>query len=776
MTKIKDYDWRWFGLILIPVALVISFLISPFSFDDKIHTRRVANADSLFLALMVDHGVERLTSDPFNYYSAPFLYPDPLPMRLSSTYLTHSLIAIPFKGLAHGNPYILGEISRYLAVLISFFASFVLFQELGLKRFPALLATCSVLLIALNAASIERFQSLSFGWLALSIITLMEIIRHEEVPLYQYLILGMSLFLLVHASVYMVVALLAISPVFLAAIINIHKVPRVKAKLLPLGITIGLTLTATALSLFPWLSNRWDLGVFASEDFVAVKRWYETKVHQFFASLPEFADSFLSPAPLQNGAFPGWGFVCLVVLVVGFSIWWLCKNDNWKKKVQLTGHIRNALLVVWLIVYALCYFLAEGGFQFYILVDVFLAGLILSWMLKICLQFWKGKSTEDFYSAVASMFVLVGFLLVLFSLGGDQLSVKGACISKGVFGFSSLILPPVNQFRFLYRMTSLGGWFMGIGLLTRLNLQLRGWKADREIALFGLVALVSVLPWLQMQYSFVEFEEMPEIYRSLEKSEKRGGLLELPMTIWTDPLAMNRMQWQRQHGRKIVDGVNSTAPPWYPIASEVFNSFTSLECRKLMAAWKIETVVIDSDKFEIQREDLVKFPELKLLKENDNYLLYDYFGVEEYGGRQILSKITIRGEKHPAMMDDPIMGKLLSDGNSFYDNAPELSREDRLIFTLAEGESLEGVELIYGFGIGLKIPERIWIEAEIAGVWQDVTKGQTGRFLRARAANLLLHQKFADLCVGVSEARAKRFRIRSSRAKWHLPELRLILK
>ena len=64
----------------------------------------------------------------------------------------------------------------------------------------------------------------------------------------------------------------------------------------------------------------------------------------------------------------------------------------------------------------------------------------------------------------------------------------------------------------------------------------------------------------------------------------------------------------------------------------------------------------------------------------------------------------------------------------------------------------------------------------VRGQWRDLTVNSTGRFLRARAADLLMQSTPAKLIINIRSSEASEFRLVASNRRWHLPELRLCVE
>jgi hypothetical protein len=271
------------------------------------------------------------------------------------------------------------------------------------------------------------------------------------------------------------------------------------------------------------------------------------------------------------------------------------------------------------------------------------------------------------------------------------------------------------------------------------------------------------------EFGVTVLNEIPDGYRLLDASTEKGGLLELPLIRWNNRLAVFRMAWQREHGRPIVDGMTSQAPPWFRHAREVFNTFPSDECLWLMRRWRIDSVLISEPFREIETAALSRGDGIQrgVLKD---WKLYDIKSknVAAFATDDLAETFEWKTPKTA-----PNRQALLTDGATYYTKAVELDADENLEFEINKDKTLNAIKIDYGYGFNARIPSRIEVEGLINGRWEKVVSHKSGRFLRARAADLLLHRKPARLVITVKPVRASRFRLRAERKSWHIPELRV---
>jgi hypothetical protein len=215
--------------------------------------------------------------------------------------------------------------------------------------------------------------------------------------------------------------------------------------------------------------------------------------------------------------------------------------------------------------------------------------------------------------------------------------------------------------------------------------------------------------------------------------------------------------------------MTSQAPPWFRHAREVFNTFPSDECLWLMRRWQIDSVLIGEPFREIETAALSRDDGI-LRGVLQDWKLYD---IKSKSVAEIAADDLSETIEWETPTTAPNRQALLGDGATYYAKAITLDADENLEFEIRKNRTLTAINIDYGYGFNARIPSRIEVEGLINGRWENVVSHRSGRFLRARAADLLLRRKPARLVITVKPVRATRFRLGAERKSWHIPELRV---
>ncbi len=777
--------WIFAGVLSLTAALFVAPVTS--DPDRTIFSRANNNADPIHFAAVVNHGVDKLLRDPLDYYSPPFNYPDPNSLRSITTFLSESILALPIRLIVGDRPLLIVEISRIITVILAALATVLMLRELGVGRSMALAGGMLGVLIATYGIYIDRIQTLSNQWLVLAVFFAVRICKGKS-ALWNSFGLAVSLILLVHASIYTSVMLVCIAPFLIPLLFTGRGEQRFWKNISMLALVTLIAGILTAAAMGPWLTDRWDMGAYSEKEFMETRRWHPALLGALAYSSPEVAGTMvpLMPPERFDGYYPGHALMLTSLFVLALPFISLLdrrsrtdRSSPQPSKKEPMGRLfktaRTATLVfgcLFLVVFGAWVFgvklLQISG----IAVDIIIWGLLLSWVVKLAAwpRPWRGGTAT--ISFLGSAVLLAATVLFLLALGSPvHYFARGPEVACGIFGAVSWIFPPLGQLRALSRIIPLAGFFLALGLILKLGKGLRGrpvWMASTASALIVVAAFAG---WIGASFGEVEFPKLPEGYSLLAQSEGEGGLLELPLTEWNSHVAMFRMLWQREHGRPIVAGVNSLAPPWFGHAREVFNSFPSRESIWLLRRWNIDSVLARSS-FLKGREAATTGGEPAHAGSRGGMQLFD---VKPTAGGMVFDDEELAGSLSWSMpvVEQPDIAAKLGDGVTFHRRSLQLKAGEVLEFSLESGQRLDAVMVDYGYALGARIPSSLKILADVDGEWRDVTKGRSGGYLRARAADLLLNRKPARLVVQVRPSRATKFRIRGYRDIWHLPELRV---
>jgi len=781
-----------FWSLVVAIGMCAALLVVPITEDPEqtIFTRADNNTDPVHLSAVVSHGIDKLLSDPLGYYSPPYLYPDPNSLRSITTFLSETLLALPIRIVVGDRPLLYTALARFLTVVLSALFITLMLRELGLGRSMALAGGPLSVLLVTYGIFIDRIQSLSLQWLALALFFAVRICRGKKV---RWSVAGLivSLFLLVHASIYTSVMLLAAAPFLLPLLFSGMGSDRFRHNIGVLALATLAAALVTGLSMAPWLFDRWDMGVYSQQEFMEVKRWHAADLGNVLLSPPELEKSVMPfmPAVNPDGYYPGHALVLALLLSLALPLAALFVRRKGNAPPHETASSANkfryavfrlssvlTLTFGWMLLAVFAAWLfGLGPLRLQgVAVDLLIWGLLISWLVRLSTWSAPWRGGAETISFLASTALLLATVLFLLALGSPiKLFSGGQEIATGIFGFVSQLIPPLSQLRAVKRIIPLAGWFFLMAIVLRTDLGARRFPRWIAAAVSALLVSTAAAGWLGVEFGIARSAEIPEGYGLLRNSAASGGLLELPMSKWNSRLAVYRMIWQRKHGRPIVDGVNSQAPPWFGHARDVFNSFPSRECLWLIRRWNIDSALVRSP-FEGLEEALS--PSMEGIVPRGRHGAWTLFDIESEGDiidfRDYELAESLPWE--PPKVDlDPDEQRLLTDERTFVSKAVLLEDNAGLGFEIEAGGILKAVLIDYGYALGAKIPSRIEVQGYRSGRWRNLTFKRTGSYLRARAADLLLRRKPARLVIVVRPSGATRFRLKADKRTWHLPEMRI---
>jgi hypothetical protein len=788
-------NWRavieiFFWLTALLIAITGALFVAPITSDPDNSICSRNNYDAIHLAAVISHGMDKLLSDPLEYYNAPYLHPDTNHLRGTNSFLGESILALPIRLLAGDRPLLIAALARIVTVILSALFTTLMLRELGVRQSLALAGGALSVLISTNGIFVDRIQSLTNQWLALAVFVCAGVYKGRR-AWWRLALLVFALFMLVTSSIYTTVMLLSVVPFLLPLLLTARHAPSSWPKTGILILTVAVAAVITAAAMWPWLTDRWDMGVYAQEEFLAIKNWNSVNLGPLLHSPPEFEGCvipFLPPVRF-DGYYPGHAVVAafLLVLTLPAAAWF---NKKKQRSEQLSAS--EAGTTYFGIVNAVSRFTmyACGGALGFIglawlfgieplrlsgtFVDILIWGLVVSWALRLATwsRPWRGDSETISFLGSAALFSAA--ILYLLSLGSPlEFFIRGPEIAQGIFKLESILIPPLGQIRVVDKFIAITGWFLIVGLTLKLEyLSRRFWKWVPHFTA-SLLLLLAFAGWISANFETSPWEPMPEGYGLLKNSKGTGGLLELPLTRWNTHVAIFRMAWQREHGRPIVAGLNSQAPPYYEHARGVFNGFPSRECLWLMSRWNVDTVLENVNPKDSERSGL-KLPKGVILRDSlDGWLLFDVVNYQPAEDFESDKSADTLSWSLPEVTADDEAARLAGDGSTFYLNSAELDSHTSLDFQIETGRCLTAVMIDYGYALKALIPSSIEVQGYVDGRWEDLTSGNSGSFLRARAADLLLRRKFVRLVIEAKPSQATLFRLRAPRNKWHVAELRV---
>ncbi len=774
---------RAFPIALLLLGLTSAVLVArlPSDLDERIVTRRHHNSDPLLTATLLQFNVTSLLQHPTRYFEPPILFPDPNPYRSTEPFLADALVAIPFR-LAFGERPAL----VYTAVLLTTLALVAVFtglllRELGVRASLALASGCLSVLVATTTIFVDRLQSLSIQWLPLGLLVASRYVRlGGRLRLVAF---AACAFLTVQASLYTSVMIVAAALFLLPLLWALRGEPLLRSRGPGLVAALAAAAGACLLVLWPYLRDRDDVAAYSSAAFAAHKPWGQAFLADLAISPPEYGQLGwpLEPWSSWDGAYPGAAFALLLASVSALALLSGVRGsragssaDTGGARFRASKRVLAALLVAFLAL--LVWSARGGGGGARTGADVLLWAALVSWCVRLGL--WPVTDAASRMRALASGLWLAAFVLLLLSLGSPiAVSAEHPPLLHGLFGPLSSLLPALRELRELKRFLLPAGWVAVVAATLSLELRLPQRPAALARALAALVLALGFVERARADTRSVGVPALPEYYALLQRSETHGGLLELPFDPWGRISSVRRMLWQPRHGRPIVAGKVSLDPAWYTPAGEVFERFPSEESVLLLRAWRI-TSVLDA-RPDVWREALpARLPDgLVLRAEHDRALgAARLFDVVLAAAPEALAEPALgagRWQSPDAAATAPAQ-RLAVDGS--LDTAAAFAAADAPIFVVPAGAAAGALELDYGSGRFSRVPPRLLVETLADGQWSDVTSGDTGSRLQARAAAQLMRSRRARLVIALRAPAPGPLRLSAGGAAWDLPELRLLLE
>ena len=794
MAGSRSFYWAVAALLSLAAALLV--LAPPLDTDNPMTTRPFGSSDPFQSSVLLRFNVDALLHDPLSYYSPPFLYPDPNPMRGTEPLISESLLAVPLRIVLGDRPALVFTALRILTLVLLALLTTLLLRELGVRPSLALTGGLLSVLISTTVIFTDRVQNISFQWVILALFFATKVWKGGR----WWHLVGFccSCFLAVCASLYTTAMLLAAAPFLIPLLFSQRgRGTWIRcAKLALAGMAASLAFLAV---LWPWLADRWDLDPFLAPVASATKMGMSTRLISAALSPPEFANAWLPfwPASTSNGYFPGVGPLLALLALGVLSLIVTCRS------LRARGMRKNRPPVLRELIFRYTKFIIiiVGGFLAAVAAAVILGQasrwfsgfpidaalwiLIISWCLRLAIWPNPWSDSESAMKIIASAAYLAALILFLLSLGSPAVVLRsGEALSQGILGPLSQVVLPLNHMRELWRCLMPTGW--AVVFATALSLERRVRHLPKVIApiLAIAVLVLSFGGCLGIELKRIIIPSPPDGYELLQRSRGQGGLLELPYPRWNQIYSIRRMYWQPSHGRPVVSGYTGFGPGWYRSARDCFNSFPSPESLFLIRAWNIDTVLIGEGcpglGPAIRADPARGLPRGVVFRgRRGNWMLFDI----RPGRTQLPHVSPPDGELAwtaplHASEEDSSSGtfSLASDGSVSVADAAIVTDPQGIGFRVPDGNKLRAVELDYGRGGLFIVPLRVRVMGLVRGRWRDLTVNPSGRFLRARAADLLMRRAPAKLIVHVRASEATGFRLAASNRRWHLPELRLCVE
>jgi hypothetical protein len=766
-------------LLLLATALGSSVLVArlPPDLETTVVTRRHHGADPLLSAAVLRFGVASLLHHPTRYFHPPFLYPDPNPLRGTEPLLAEAMLALPFRLVLGDRPAPLYTWVKIASLALFALATALLLRELGVHLGLCVLAGGLGVMLGTTTIFVDRLQAVSLQWLPLSILFALRFWRRGRGV--DAAAFAATLFLTVQASLYTTVMLLGVAP-FLLPLLRAMWSDAGRRRRAG-GLVVGGAVAAAlcVLVLWSYVADRADVSAYSSAAYASEKSWGQAALSDLILSPPEYAPGRfrLAPASSPQGAYPGTAFVLLVGCVLGLTLADRVRARGAAPRrgaeAGSVGSRRTLALLFAALALTVALGVATGANTATRLVTtVALWGALVAWWWRLA-RWPVPASGDSLLRLVASTALFAALVLFLLGLGSPvRFHYLDGPLFEGLFRPLSLALPPLREMRELKRCLLPAGWAALLGATIALELRLRGRPRSLAPLLAAVLIALAVAERVDADTRKAFAPPVPSPYQLLSRSGRRGGLLELPFDGWGGIASVHRMLWQPSHGRPIVAGRTGIDPAWYAPAWHVLNAFPSQESLLLLRAWGIDSVLDARGGEEPAWPEGVELRG-RVAAGGVEWRLLDVLPRGDRDGR--LEEPPVPDgtweRPSPAASQEQEAAMLATDGS--LDTSGEVVSPDGLLVTPPGGGILLAVEIDYGSGRFGRIPSRLRVLGREGDEWRDLTEPPTGEFLRARAADQLLHLRRARLVVRLLPGRADELRLEAPESPWDLPELRV---
>ncbi len=776
-----------FTLSLLALSVACGLLVArlPPDLERTVVTRRHHNADPLLSAVLLRFDVDSLLRHPTRYFQPPFLYPDRNPLRGTEPLIAEAILAVPFRIVLGDRPAMVFTCVKIATLALVALFTGLLLRVLGARPALCLLGGGLSVLVGTMPVFVDRLQAVSIQWLPLAALFATRFWRRTR--WLDAAAFAASVFLSIQSSLYTAVMLVVPLPFVLPALWGQRDAARHRLAGLAAGLAAAAGLSVAVL--WPYLQNRADVAVYSASAYATFKAWHPAALVDLATAAPEYAGWPLGPSADWGGVFPGTAFVLLLACCAALPAYGRLRRAGTKSRARevlddasagdpyrafrASKRLLSALLVglgatlAWSLV-------AEPSRVSRLVADALLWGALAAWSLRLAL--WpRARDDESRLGLLASAAALAALVLALLSLGTPiTAQADGAPLLAGLFEPLSGVMPFVRELRELRRCLLPAGWLAVTAATLALERRLRSRPIPAASLLAALVLAVGLCERASADTRKGSVPPVPASYELLRRSSGTGGLLELPFDTWGRIESVYRMLWQPAHGRPIVAGRTGIEPGWYYPAQQVFEEFPSEESLRLARAWRIDTVL------DTRAGAATELPAGVLLRAQTQapagrnneatWRLFDLpasatpFGIEEEPAPG-----PGAWQRPSPAAGDPAAA-FACDGSTY--TAAEVTSPEGLALTRASDGVLTAIELDYGHGQFNRVPKQLHVLGLDGEVWRELAGGSADRFLRARAANLLLTSQVARLVVPLSPSRVSQLRLVSADVPWDLPEVR----
>jgi hypothetical protein len=544
--------------------------------------------DAVLATLVVSDSIDKLLTTPSTFYDTAILYPDRNQLRSTEPFLGFALLGLPLRALRL-NDVDIYEVVRWLMVTAAVAYAYLLFRIFGVGI--ALAAAGAVLCGAPRGLlyGIERLQFVSIPlFLPAMYHGIMIAVAADRTRLLGHsvgLFVGAAMYPLlgaVNATIVAMAGVLAL-PWLAKALFGLRRQGRLLAFMLPLVLAVAVD----AVVLGPWILDRADLAVYASDAFLQIKHWGATRLPGRLSHAWVFADSLI-------GRGPG---LCLVAVA------FLSVHQRYRRKpleppssgvatgTTVERHIWPLLVAAFLVVATSIAGLAQvqriAALAFHMVCWV---TLVVYWRDQMRAHI-GGATKGELASSAMLLSLGLGVFVSLMSFGPVYVSNDNALASSLLRALFEVV-PPLKSIREFNRLWIFGAILLSGYAVVRLSVTLRRHPPAFEPAAAVLVMLGALSTIYTRELVASSYIEAPEdLVDLVAHSRRTGGVYVHRDMNWNSGSGVLMIAAARDTNRPFVNGYLGISPPWFDYARNVLHRFPDPEAVWLLRRWRVETVV-----------------------------------------------------------------------------------------------------------------------------------------------------------------------------------------
>jgi hypothetical protein len=574
------------AIVVVLLAIFARWLV-PFSPDaNRVLVPPGLHLDAALATFLIADRVDTLQTNPRGFYNTAILYPDRAQLRSTEPFLGFALAALPLRWVLRLGDVDAFEMLRYLLLFAALVYAYLLFCAAGIDIGLSAAGAAICLSQSTLLMEISRLQVLSIPLMlpvlyhAVMIWTGRRPEAAHSIALFVWLafypLVGM-----INATVGIVAAVFLL-PLLLRMCVELRRQRRLSALIVPAVAAV----VVDVLVLAPWLFDREDMRVYATDAFLAVKNWKPTVVPLRAEHVGAFID-----------ASGGFGLAVALAMAGALSLtrWRPAAAGAATPQPDDPPALRTYIWVIPVIALAMAVAASYGLNRHAVawpgvLFDLgCVAVLVAYWRHQLRVR--PAGGPHDIARLLTTIGGGLGVLLCLVAFGPIYPGNRHP-LASGLTNVLLEIIPPLKSIREFDRLWIFGTLFLSISAMVRIGQELRARGAFTRAAAAAILFAVALVSVSRRPLAASPAIEPPAaLIASIGPSRGGGAIYVHPYMKWNSPSGVSMIAIARESKRPIVNGYLGIILPWFAYATDVLHRYPDPEALWLLQKWKVDTVV-----------------------------------------------------------------------------------------------------------------------------------------------------------------------------------------